>query len=212
VSGPLAPGPAPPRLAGIAAALRAALYGVVLYEPGELGELGVDMLMGLVKDLNATTRCDALAVDGDGQGRAMVMVGVWTTGDGPRTGFGRGFPEHDPWRFEAQRLVACGEADAGLWLAALPIAAPPWCRQVATLALVGEARGDEADIVVDVAIPGVTAAGVVWDPRRATLAYCPARGNADAGGRTDGRAGRPGAAAILAAIGRVVATERAASC
>ena len=36
--------------------------------------------------------------------RVLVLGGGtagWMTGFPPRTGFGRGYPEHDPWRFEA---------------------------------------------------------------------------------------------------------------
>jgi formylmethanofuran dehydrogenase subunit B len=237
--------PVAPALHDIAAMLGRARFGAVLYDPGELGELGVDMLMGLTKDLNAATRFDALSLGGDGQSGegksgegqsgegqsgegqsgAVVMVGVWTTGDGPRVGFGRGFPEHDPWRFEASRLVASGEADAGLWLAALAAPPPAWCKEIATLALIGDARasaasgnvpkgnvprGDEAEIVIAVAVPGETAPGVVWDERRATLVHRPAR--AGAGGDADGRGIRPGAADILNRIGRVIDARRASSC
>jgi len=48
------------------------------------------------------------------------------TGFPPRTSFGRGYPEHDPWRFEAKRLVESGETDAVLWISAYDGEAPPW--------------------------------------------------------------------------------------
>ena len=50
------------------------------------------------------------------------------TGFPPRTGFGRGYPEHDPWRFEASRLVDSGEADAALWISAFDGEKPAWSR------------------------------------------------------------------------------------
>ena len=31
-----------------------------------------------------------------------------------RTGFGRGFPQHDPWLFDSRRLTASGETDCVL--------------------------------------------------------------------------------------------------
>ena len=50
----------------------------------------------------------------------------WMTGFPMRTGFGRGYPEHDPWRFDGDRLVASGEADCVLWISAYRAAQPPW--------------------------------------------------------------------------------------
>ena len=41
-----------------------------------------------------------------------------------RTGFGRGFPQHDPWLFDSRRLTASGETDCVLWISAYRPAAP----------------------------------------------------------------------------------------
>ena len=60
-----------------------------------------------------------------GGASGVVQVGGWMTGFPPRTGFGRGYPEHDPWRFDARRLVDSGEADAALWISAYDGEAPP---------------------------------------------------------------------------------------
>ena len=48
------------------------------------------------------------------------------TGFPVRTGFGRGYPEHDTWRFDSTRLVDSGEADAAIWISAYGAEAPPW--------------------------------------------------------------------------------------
>ena len=40
------------------------------------------------------------------------------TGFPLRTSFARGFPEYDPWRFDAARQIADGEADFHLWISA----------------------------------------------------------------------------------------------
>lgn len=194
----------PPLDAGlddVAETLSGALFGVAVYDPGDIGELAVDMLQGLVKDLNRATRFTSLALADEWQGRAVLQVGAWTTADAPRVGFGGGFPDHDPWRYDAARMVREGEADAVLWLASLPAPAPGW-GSVPTLAILGEATGREAEIVIAVAVPGQTAAGVVWDARRATLVH---REAAEA-------SARPTAAAVLEAIEAVVEAERARPC
>lgn len=162
----------------IANGLVAAQYGVVLYDPAEIGEIGVEMLQGLVRDVNETTRCFTLALSGPDQDRAVVPVAAWTTGQAPRTGFGRHVPEHDPWRFDAGRQVAAGEADAVLWLAALSAPVPRWLTALPAVALVGagsaEAAASTAEIVIAVGVPGETCGGVLWNEGRAALTYRPA--------------------------------------
>lgn len=162
-------GPHP--LADLATRLRDALYGVILYDPAETGALGAEMLNGLVKDLNETTRCFALSLGDPHQGRAVAQIAAWSTGQGPRVGFGRGTPEHDPWRFDAGRQAAAGEADAALWLAALPTPLPAWTRTVPTVALLGAPKGDEAQVVIGVGVPGEAFGAALWHPRRAAIAW-----------------------------------------
>ncbi|KQT07441.1 formyltransferase [Methylobacterium sp. Leaf399] len=166
--------------ADLARRLAAARFGVVLYEPAEVGELGVEMLQGLVKDLNETTRFFALPIADPFQGRALVQLSAWTTGQAPRTGFGRSLPEHDPWRFDSERQVRAGEADAVVWLATLPAPRPDWLGSVPSVAIVGEggtdATGDAAEVVIAVGVPGESAGGTLWDERRGTLGYRAAAG------------------------------------
>ncbi|SEP48376.1 formylmethanofuran dehydrogenase, subunit B [Methylobacterium sp. ap11] len=183
-------GPHP--LADLAARLRDALYGVVVYDPAEIGALGAEMLTGLVKDLNETTRCFALALGDPYQGRTAVQVSAWSTGQGPRVGFGRGRPEHDSWRFDSDRQVAAGEVDAALWLAALPAPLPAWAGTLPTVALLGAPTGTEARVVIGVAVPGETEGAALWHPGRAVIAWREAGAPASDA--------PPGAAAILADI------------
>ena len=78
----------------------------------------IEMLFGLIDDLNAHTRFTGLPLaPGDNAAGVMQACG-WMTGFPMRTGFGRGYPEHDPWRFDATRLVESGEADCALWISA----------------------------------------------------------------------------------------------
>nr|WP_292511625.1 formyltransferase [Methylobacterium sp.] len=166
--------------ADLARRLVAAHYGVVVYEPGEVGELGVEMLQGLVKDLNDVTRFFALPLADPFQGRALIQVAAWTTGQAPSTGFGRHVPEHDPWRFDGARQVREGEADAALWLSSLPSPRPDWLASLPSVAIVGEgsanATGDTAEIVIAVGVPGESTGGTLWNERRGTLTHSSAAG------------------------------------
>lgn len=157
--------------------LTEALYVAVLYDPAEIGEMGVETVQGLVVDLNDRTRALSLAVAGSGsnQDRAVVPVAAWTTGQAPRVGLGRRIPEHDPWRFDAARQVAAGEADAALWIASIPAPRPDWLAQVPSVALVGEAKPDAAQVVIAVGVPGQDIGGVLWNETRGALTYWPPR-------------------------------------
>lgn len=190
----------------LARRLAAAQYGVVLYDAAELGELGVEMLQGMVKDLNEVTRFFTLPVSDPYQGRALLQLAAWTTGQAPRVGFGRHVPEHDPWRFDSARQIAAGEADAVLWLASLPAPRPDWLGTLPSIAIVGEgspeATGDAAEIVIAVGVPGESAGGSLWNDRRATITYAP----------PTGQPAELTAAGVLAAIQDRLVQKKAASC
>ncbi|AWN37454.1 formyltransferase [Methylobacterium radiodurans] len=187
-------------LSETARALSAALYGAVLYDPGELGTLGIEMLQGLVMDLNEATRCFALSLGDGTQDRAALQVAAWTTGQATRVGFGRRVPEQDPWRFDAARQVEAGEADVALWLASLPTARPDWLKTLPAVALVGgEASPDIAEVVIRVGEPGRETGGVLWNEGRAGLSY-----------RAPEQAGDlPSAAEIIVRIAAAVAGRNA---
>ncbi|MBA9069414.1 formylmethanofuran dehydrogenase subunit B [Methylobacterium sp. RAS18] len=164
--------------ADLAKRLFAAQYGVIVYDPEEVGELGAEMLQGLIRDLNESTRFFALTLADPFQGRAAVQLSAWTTGQAPRVGFGRHQPEHDSWRFDSARQIAAGEADAALWLASLPAPRPAWLGSLPTIAIVGEgsqeAAGETAEVVITVGVPGQSVGGALWNDRRGVIAYAEA--------------------------------------
>ncbi|MGE0280552.1 MAG: tungsten formylmethanofuran dehydrogenase [Rhizobiaceae bacterium] len=92
------------------AALAAAIFPVFIYS-GEAGLPALEMLQGLVADLNKTKRASTLHLAGSDNGWGAVLASTWMTGFAPRTSFARGFPEFDPWRFDVERMIAAGEAD-----------------------------------------------------------------------------------------------------
>ncbi|MGC5777410.1 formyltransferase [Methylobacterium sp. NFXW15] len=191
----------------LAAKLPAAQYVAVLYDPAEIGEMGVETVQGLVVDLNDRTRAFSLAVSGGrNQDRAVVPVSAWTTGQAPRVGLGRRVPEHDPWRFDAARQVASGEADAALWIASLPTDRPEWLGQVPSIALVGEADPDAAEVVIAVGVPGRDIGGVLWNETRGALTYWPAQTGGSA------PADLPSAASVLGRLNERLAARSGTAC
>ena len=110
----------------LAAALQSATFGVAIWSASRLEDLTIEMLCGLVKDLNAKTRFTGLPLASADNAAGVLQVSGWMTGFPMRTSFARGYPEHDPWIFEAGRLVDSGEADCALWISAYGHEIPRW--------------------------------------------------------------------------------------
>jgi formylmethanofuran dehydrogenase subunit B len=122
-------------LDGVADGLKAARFGVAVWSAAELDALTIEMLCGLVADLNATTRFSGLPLAPADNAIGVLQVCGWITGFPPRTGLGRSYPDHDPWQYRAARLVDSGEADCVLWISAYRAAAPEWSGDLPTIAL-----------------------------------------------------------------------------
>jgi len=115
-----------------AEALASANLPAFLFSGHALDGLAMEMLQGLIADLNRTGRASALHLPASESGWGSTLAATWMTGFALRSGFGRGFPEFDPWRFDAARMIASGEADLRVWVGAqvdpltgLPAAASP---------------------------------------------------------------------------------------
>ena len=122
-------------LAELATALQAARFGVAVWSAASLDALTIEMLFGLIDDLNAKTRFSGLPLPAGDNAQGVLQACGWLTGFPMRTGFGRHDPEHDPWRFDASRLVDDGEADCALWISAYREAAPGWHRAIPQIVL-----------------------------------------------------------------------------
>lgn len=162
-------------LAACAEALRAARYGVAVWSAAHLDPLAIAMLCGLIEDLNAHTRFAGLPLaPGDNAAGAAQAAG-WLTGFPLPVGFGRGVPEHDPWRFSAPRLVESGEADAVLWISACRPEPPPWHGlPVVALTAPGTRFTAPPEVAITVGRPGIDHDAVMFDPRIGGLAACAA--------------------------------------
>ena len=85
--------------------LKTARFGVAIWSAATLDALTIEMMCGLVNDLNAKTRFSALPLAPADNAMGVLQTCGWMTGFPMRTGFGRGFAEHDPWLFDGRRLV-----------------------------------------------------------------------------------------------------------
>lgn len=169
-------------LDGLVAGLRSARFGVAVWSAAELDALTIEMLCGLVDDLNGETRFSGLALPPADDALGVLEACGWMTGFPMRTGFARGYPEHDPWRFDATRLVESGEADCILWISAYAPSVPQWKREVPTIALAapGASFRRTPRVRIDIGRPGIDHDAVEHCPLTGTLVAVPATAPSDA--------------------------------
>ena len=149
-------------LDGLADALHAAKFGVAVWSAARLDPLAIEMLCGLVDDLNAATRFSGLPLPPGDNAVGVQQVCGWTMGFPVRTGYGRAYPDHDPWQYRATRLVESGEADCVLWISAWQPAPPEWRGDppVIALAPAGAKFAKPPRIHIAVGAPGVDHDGI----------------------------------------------------
>jgi formylmethanofuran dehydrogenase subunit B len=159
------------KLTEIAEVLKAAHFGVAVWSAESVDTLTIEMLTGLVIDLNKNTRFSSLRIAPQMNAAGVLLTSIWMTGLPCRTGFGRAFPEHDTWRFDATRLVDSGEADAVVWISAYGKDAPPWQKQIPLIALSvpGTRFIAEPHVRFDVGTPGVDHDATQHLPEASTL-------------------------------------------
>lgn len=169
-------------LDALASALKSAKLGVAIWSAAELDVLTIEMLCAIVKDLNAETRFSGLPLAAPANANGVLQACGWMTGYPIRTGFGRGHPEHDPWRFDATRMVERREADCAIWVSAYKASAPGWNTDVPTIALTSEGWGNPPAAHVHIAIgrPGIDHDAVEHLAAIGTLAAVPAQNETDA--------------------------------
>jgi formylmethanofuran dehydrogenase subunit B len=141
---------------GLADSLKTAKFGVAMWSAAHLDALTIEMLCGLVDDLNAATRFSGLPVPPGDNAAGVQQVCGWTMGFPVRTAWGRSVPEHDPWQYRAARLVESGETDCVLWISAYQAAAPDWKGDPPAIALApaGTKFAKPPRVHIAVGVPG----------------------------------------------------------
>jgi formylmethanofuran dehydrogenase subunit B len=156
----------------IASDLKTSRFGIAIWSAAALDALVIEMICGLLNDLNATTRFCGLPLPPADNATGVLQVCGWMTGLPMGTGFGRGFAEHDPWLFDSERLADSGEADCALWISAYRAAVPAWRAQLPIIALTdqGAAFAAPPRVHIRVGRPGVDHGAVQYLPPSGTLA------------------------------------------
>jgi formylmethanofuran dehydrogenase subunit B len=184
--------------------VKGAHFGVAVWTAASLGALEIEMINGLVRDLNETTRFSTLPLAAPDNGAGVLTACGWITGFPMRTGFGAGAPIHDPWRFDAERLVASAETDCVLWISAFGAAPPAWQSTANVIALCERAAQFAKEPKVRIAIgrPGVDHDGVMHSSDVGTLTAVTA----------SARSAAPSVAQALERIGACLGEANASPC
>ena len=157
---PLAP------LGDLAGRLNDARYGAIIWDAASFvrgeGDLCTAVLLHVLRSLNRKTRCVGLPLGGSDNGQGLAQVMLWQAGWPSRLSFANQTPEHDPWRFEAARLVAAGEVDALLWVSTFSPSPPP-AATMPTIAIVapGTVLRTPPAVEIRVGTPGLDHRGAV---------------------------------------------------
>jgi formylmethanofuran dehydrogenase subunit B len=153
-----------------AKALAAAHFPVFLFSGHTTEGLALEMLQGLIADLNRKSRASGLHLPASENGWGSALASTWMTGFPLRTGFARGFPEFDPWRYDVARMIAAGEADLHLRISAT-ITQPQ--RKRGRMALIALAKTEEpvagAAVTIAIGEAGVDHDAVVYSNRTGSL-------------------------------------------
>jgi len=159
-------------LEDLAAGLAAARFGVAVWAAAALDALAIEMLSGIINDLNETIRFCGLPLDPGDNAAGVLQVCGWLSGFPMRTSFARGVAEHDPWQFAARRLIDSGESDCVLWISAYGSAKPDWEHDVPMIALTAPDTGFPRPprILIAVGRPGVDHDGIERSRTRGALA------------------------------------------
>jgi len=153
------------QIEGLLADMRAARYGVLVWNAAELdfpqADLTIQSAVNLVKDLNQTTRWSGLPLGGDDGGTSAAQTCTWQTGYPLRTAYEIAGPRYEPLLFDSDRLLKTGEVDALVWISAFDPERTPPAVDCPTVVL---GRADmrfarAPDVFIPVAVPGVQHAG-----------------------------------------------------
>ncbi len=146
--------------------MRAAQYGVIVWEPATLNsphaDLTVQAICRVVNELNKSTRFAGFTLGGDEGAATTASVCAWQTGYPIRTSFGRGYPEFLPERGTSQTL-ANQIADALIWISAFSTDRPAPATELPSIVLgrPGLETGSTPSVFIPVGTPGLDHGGTL---------------------------------------------------
>ncbi|MCB5189634.1 formylmethanofuran dehydrogenase subunit B [Methylobacillus arboreus] len=149
----------------LAERLKAAKYSVIAWTGSALdfphAELSIQNIVGIVQELNKTTRSAGLPLSGNDGDVTAYNVSTWISGYPFRNSYRRGYPDYDPYHYDTSRLLAEGETDVLVWINSFNPERLPPKSNVPTIVIGHPAMQFEQapDVFIPIAIPGLEANG-----------------------------------------------------
>lgn len=157
-----------PELQRLVSMMVKAKYGVIVWAPGELNiphaELTVQSIGELIKYLNRITRFTGFSLGGNDGGITANSVCTWQTGYPLRINFAPGYPEYDPYKFSAGKMLKRMEVDSMLWISGFNSDIKPPSAKIPTIILSsnGIRPARNPDVFIPIGIPGIHHSGQLF--------------------------------------------------
>ncbi len=141
--------------------MRRARYGVIVWAAADFdfphGELTIQTLAELIKDLNKTIRFAGFPLGGNDGDFSSNGTQTWQTGLPLRSRYGKNGLDFDPYRNGAEDLLKQNLADALLWISSFRSSHLPPDTAVPQIVLGAPSTGlaREPDVFIPVGTPGI---------------------------------------------------------
>lgn len=142
-----------------------AQYGVIVWDaaefPAEYGDICIQTISELIKELNQNSRFAGLSLGGNNGGMSFMNVCSWQSGYPLRVSYNTGQPEYDPYTYSAKKILHEKTADALLWLSSFDTSLPIPRAEVPTIVLSRPAKrlAHENEVYIPVGTPGIDHSG-----------------------------------------------------
>lgn len=152
-------------LTELANTLKQAKYSVVTWSSSSLNinhaEVTIQMTCEMVKELNAETRSNCLALGGKEGSTTVYNVSSWQAGYPMRTNFSRGYPDYDPYLSDSKRMLSNDEVDVLLWVSSFNVKRTPPTSNATTVVIgrSGMTFEQEPEVFIPVGVPGIDHVG-----------------------------------------------------
>ena len=149
----------------LAGQMRQARYGVIVWVAPDFdfphGELTIQTIAEMIKDLNRTTRFAGLPLGGSDGDFSANGTQTWQTGFPMRSRYAKNGLAYDPHRHGSDALIAANEIDALLWISSFNGGRTPPHADVPRIVLgtPNMTFESEPDVFIPIATPGIHHAG-----------------------------------------------------
>ena len=143
-------------------------YGVFVWAPAELtmahAELTIQSMTEMAKYLTRKTRFTGFTLGGNDGATTASSICAWQSGYPLRVNFNKGFPDYDPNRYTAGKVLKNKEVDALLWVSSFSNEQKPPKASIPTIVLAtpDTTLDFKPDVFIPVATPGVDHSGQLF--------------------------------------------------